>query len=244
MQVWFPQNWATVLDTTGQPALVSFASLLQQSPELLFAGTQASFPFFNTDGLVMAGSAVEMPGGGYIDYYYAAEFLTLNNSYSYGDYGYGYTDYSYNGAQMELLRLTAAKGPPAISLEGWAFIETLEYSPFVDDGATAYDAVDGFIPITSATYRLCSVPDSMQGSLQRYWDVYDYHYDMDFTQLDCFATSSTLDTNMAGNLSQVNVRGTTCSSLEVTNHPLDVLQSIQSGLCGLELFLVAHRRGT
>ena len=207
VQVWFPQDWASILGATGQPALMSFTSMLQLSPQLLFAGAQAAFPFFNTAGLAMGGSTIDMPSGNVYsgDPFVEAEILTLNNSYSYGDYSYRYSNDGHRDAQVELLRLAAADGPPIIWIEGLELIETLEYSPFADDSAVAYDTIDGFIPISSTTYQLCSIPESMQGTLHRFLDDRNYSIAMDFTQLNCFASSGSLDTNIASNLSQVNV---------------------------------------
>ena len=197
-----------MIGTTGQPALLSFSNMVQQSPQLLFSGAQAAFPFLNAEGLLIVGSAVEMPPGDSSREYshYEFEVLTLNSDQSYGDY---YSSYysdagGYAAAQMEMLSLAAANGPPVVWIEGWPFMETLEYSPWVDDGAVAYDAVDGFIPITSTTYQLCSIPESMQAGLHTYMDAYDYNYPLAFTQLDCFKVSSSLDTYIAGNLSQVS----------------------------------------
>lgn len=115
--------------------------------------------------------------------------------YYHGDYG--------AEAVAALDQLFSVKAPASVWINGRPYIEILEYTKFIDDGASAYDAVDGFITVTSLTYQLCSIPNEMQRSLQSIWDDSSSDIQLDASQLRCFKTVTSLNTNIAGNLTQV-----------------------------------------
>lgn len=83
------------------------------------------------------------------------------------------------------------------------YVEIQEYgSPYIDEGASAYDAVDGYIdPV--ATYQLCAIPADLQEELSAVADDYAATWGMfDVTQLGCYRSVPGVDPAIAGNYSQ------------------------------------------
>ena len=152
--------------------------------------------------MVVVGANVDLPSGTYLEYGTASSIVSIDGL---GGAYYGYYSGDYGGdaaAQLALLR--NSKAPASVWTNGWPYVQQLEYTKYIDDGATAYDAVDGFIPITSITYQLCSIPTDLQDYLQTSWLMDDYSsVELDITRLSCKATNS-LNSYSAGNLSQVS----------------------------------------
>ena len=93
----------------------------------------------------------------------------------------------------------------AIAAPGWPYVEALEYgSAFFDDGATAYDGMDGNIDV-KATYQLCHVPAGMQAGLEASLADYSDHPVIDVKRLACFKNVTSVDVNRPGSLLTVGV---------------------------------------
>jgi hypothetical protein len=85
------------------------------------------------------------------------------------------------------------------------YVEVLEYSTYVDEGATAYDALDGFLEPT-VTYRICTLSKRLQSMLEQGLQPYvsDYSYSsFDLSQLSCYKNVSSVVVNRPGNSSVV-----------------------------------------
>ncbi len=52
---------------------------------------------------------------------------------------------------------------------GREYVETLEYSTYIDNGANAYDKLDGYLSVTY-TVQLCSISPQVSLTLQAAWD--------------------------------------------------------------------------
>ena len=195
--VWFPPGNEI---GTGQTSLQSFVTTLQY-PALVF-------PSFNTEGLtvediVVLGDDLDVSSA------YVLSFDTSGfDSVYYNDY-YNYEDDSI----AHLTELERSNTPASVWVIGGAYVQILEYSSFFDDGVMAYDLVDGFVSVTSTTYRLCSIPSSMQEYLQESWTEYtnDEYSNVEIdvtqgvTQLKCRPeTIRGVDSFKAGNLSEVS----------------------------------------
>ena len=126
-------------------------------------------------------------------------------------------DASYASAAAQLSLLAKSNIPASITLLGQAYIQILEYTSYFDAGVTAYDPVDGFLPVTSTTYQLCSISPAMQAYLQSSWDSYnssstytsnvDTSIVLDLTQLTCrLPTPGGVRSDRAGSLSEVSLR--------------------------------------
>ncbi len=105
--------------------------------------------------------------------------------------------------QMVCPTRLAPRCPPSFLTAGSTYVEVLEYSTYIDDSVTAYDALEGFIAAT-ATYQLCAIPDDLQAVLQQGLDSWDDDWSsgLDLSSLECFKSNVSLNTFRAGSLAQ------------------------------------------
>ena len=98
-----------------------------------------------------------------------------------------------------------------VEIYGRPYVQVLEYSdPYIDDGAIGIDPIEGFLDV-SLTITFCSVPDSLQPSLDAILGLdYGDYGNQDLSQiisisdLNCGSkTLASLSTNRPGNLSKV-----------------------------------------
>ncbi|GAX82866.1 hypothetical protein CEUSTIGMA_g10292.t1, partial [Chlamydomonas eustigma] len=207
-QVWFDADFASIPGSCGAAsALLCFAFFVENEPSLLFTGL-AGYPSFDPTGLQVKGLNTTLPEGVSIDCNPEYEQCpSLSSANLTGSYGLGYLyqnyDYAYVNAESVFAALENSKEPPSLILHGPDYVEVLEYSSYVDDGATAYDALDGFLE-PSIAYQLCTLSKELQSMLEQGLQPYmsDYSYSsFSLSQLSCNKNASSVVVNRPGNTS-------------------------------------------